>query len=61
MSKRRDSQIKAEKAYEAKRAKTPVGTRLDDEQLARFDAVRGDLSRSAAVAQALEEWIERNT
>lgn len=57
MTKRSDAQIKAEKAYDAKRKKVPVGCRLRPEDLERLDAVRGDESRAAVVERLLLEWI----
>lgn len=54
---RRDSQKRAEKAYETKRAKKPVGCRLSIEDIERFDRVRGEESRSAVIERLLLDWI----
>ena len=61
MSKRNPNQIKAERAYEVKRKRVPIGCRLDPEDIERMDRARGDKSRSAIVESLVLDWIERNT
>lgn len=46
MNARRDSQKKAEQAYDAKRPKKPVSFRLDEEEMDALDRARGAKSRS---------------
>jgi hypothetical protein len=58
MSKRSEAQIRAEKAYETRRAKTPVGIRLDAADLQLLDKVRGKKSRSAFLLDALKARLK---
>ncbi len=59
MTERRKSQIKAEKEYDAKRPKKPIGCRLDAETMAALDAKRGARSRSALVEELILKWLKR--
>ena len=52
MTQRRDSQKRAEQAYDAKRPKKPVSFRLDDDEMATLDEARGEKSRSEFALQA---------
>jgi uncharacterized protein (DUF4415 family) len=53
MTKRYESQKKAEKAYDAKRPKKPVSIRLDDDEMAALDKARGSETRAAYLLKAL--------
>jgi len=57
MTKRYDSQKRAEVAYDAQRPKKPVGIRLDDEQMAKLDKKRGRQSRAAYLMDALMDRL----
>jgi len=46
MSDRNPAQIRAEKTYASRRAKKPVSFRLDDDEMAILDKIRGGKSRA---------------
>jgi hypothetical protein len=56
---RYEKQVEAEKRYDAKRAKKPIGCRLDEKTLARVDKKLRGGSRSALVEQLILEWLNR--
>ena len=57
MAERRKSQIKAEKEYDAKRPKKPIGCRLDEATMARVDKKLKGGSRSSLVERLIMEWL----
>lgn len=60
--KRSKAQRDAEKSYDAtKRRGAPVSTRLDDDELAHLDAVRGTKSRSAWLGALIRRELRRNS
>lgn len=50
--KRTPPRIEAEKRYEERRAKQPVGFRLDEDEMALLDAARGGKSRAQFALEA---------
>ena len=60
MTKRYDSQKRAEAEYEKKRPKAPVSFRLDDDEMDALDKARGSKSRADFAKQAVLKALRRS-